>query len=93
MTVTYPAGFAAGGTRSLPVVLFSPGFDVPRTLYTIAAAEDLASRGYVVIGMDHTGEALATVFPDGRLSSPSHGRIDSDPYSADTQKKQRSTPG
>ncbi|PQP24125.1 hypothetical protein [Rhodococcus opacus] len=25
VTVTYPAGFATGGTRSLPVVLFSPG--------------------------------------------------------------------
>ena len=82
VTVTYPAGFAAGGTRSLPVVLFSPGFYVPRTLYTLAA-EDLAGRGYVVIGMDHTGEALATVFPDGRVV-PSQI---TDPYSADTQKK------
>ncbi|MFV9455495.1 alpha/beta hydrolase family protein [Rhodococcus sp. NM-2] len=82
VTVTYPAGFAAGGTRSLPVILFSPGFYVPRTLYTIAA-EDLASRGYVVIGMDHTGEALATVFPDGRVVT---SQI-TDPYSAETQKK------
>lgn len=51
-------------------------------MYTIAA-EDLASRGYVVISMDHTGEALATVFPNGRVVT---SQI-TDPYAADTQKK------
>ncbi|MFC7449754.1 alpha/beta hydrolase family protein [Rhodococcus daqingensis] len=60
------APVAASGKRSLPVVLFSPGFYMPRTLST-GTAEHLASRGYVVISIDHTGDALATVFPDGRV--------------------------
>nr|WP_169310573.1 Tat pathway signal protein [Rhodococcus oryzae] len=60
------APVAASGRRSLPVVLFSPGFYIPRTLST-GTAEHLAGRGYVVISIDHTGDALATVFPDGRV--------------------------
>ncbi|MFD4182221.1 hypothetical protein ACFWPB_14060, partial [Rhodococcus sp. NPDC058514] len=60
------APVAASPGRSLPVVLFSPGFYMPRTLST-GTAEHLASHGYVVISIDHTGDALATVFPDGRV--------------------------
>ncbi len=50
----------------LPLVLLSPGFGTPRWLQT-AIAEDLASRGYVVAGVDHTYEAAAITFPDGRV--------------------------
>ncbi|WP_310738877.1 lipase [Microbispora sp. H10830] len=53
----------AGG---YPVVLYSPGYMVPRSLGTLAA-EDLASRGYVVVTVDHTYEASAVEFPGGRL--------------------------
>ncbi|MFD4367101.1 alpha/beta hydrolase family protein [Rhodococcus sp. NPDC058521] len=60
------APVASNGDRSLPVVLFSPGFNVPRFLNTVHA-EALAARGYVVISIDHTGDALATGFPDGRV--------------------------
>ncbi|WP_051637558.1 alpha/beta hydrolase family protein [Rhodococcus sp. UNC363MFTsu5.1] len=60
------APVASSGPRSLPVVLFSPGFYMPRTLST-GTAEHLAGRGYVVISIDHTGDGLATVFPDGRV--------------------------
>jgi predicted dienelactone hydrolase len=49
----------------LPVVLFSPGLGEPRVHYQ-AIAEDLASHGYLVIGVDHTGEAPVE-FPDGRI--------------------------
>ncbi|MEU6408469.1 lipase [Microbispora sp. NPDC046933] len=49
-----------------PVVLYSPGYMVPRSLGTLAA-EDLASRGYVVVTVDHTYEAAAVEFPGGRL--------------------------
>lgn len=52
--------------RSLPVVLYSPGMLVPRLLGT-GAAEDLASRGYVVVSIDHTYEAQAVEFPGGRV--------------------------
>ncbi|GAA3112632.1 alpha/beta hydrolase family protein [Streptosporangium carneum] len=51
----------------LPLVVLSPGLAFPRwTLTTLA--EDLASRGYVVVGIDHTYEAAAVTFPDGRVA-------------------------
>ena len=53
----------------LPVVLFSPGFGQPRVLYQ-ALAEDLASHGYLVIAVDHTGEAPVE-FPNGDIQLPS----------------------
>ena len=53
----------------LPVVLFSPGFGAPRVLYQ-ALAEDLASHGYLVIAVDHTGEAPVE-FPNGDIQLPS----------------------
>jgi dienelactone hydrolase len=49
-----------------PVVLYSPGQGVPRTLGT-ALVEDLASRGYVVVSIDHTHDASEVAFPGGRL--------------------------
>ncbi|TCC54077.1 alpha/beta hydrolase [Kribbella capetownensis] len=58
----------AGRQRSLPLVLLSPGFTNPRSTLT-ALAEDLASHGYVVAGIDHTYESDATAFPDGRVTT------------------------
>ncbi|NBE96916.1 alpha/beta hydrolase [Nonomuraea sp. KC401] len=58
----------AGRKRSLPLVVLSPGFTEPRSSLT-ALAEDLASRGYVVAGIEHTYESLATSFPDGRVTT------------------------
>jgi predicted dienelactone hydrolase len=50
-----------------PLVVLSPGLAFPRwTLTTLA--EDLASRGYVVAGVDHTYEGAAVTFPDGRVA-------------------------
>ena len=53
--------------RRLPLVVLSPGFSLPRWTLT-ALAEDLASRGYLVAGVDHTYEAAAVTFPDGRVA-------------------------
>ncbi len=58
----------AGIERSLPLVVLSPGFKNPRSTLT-ALAEDLASHGYVVAGIDHTYESYATAFPDGRVTT------------------------
>jgi dienelactone hydrolase len=58
----------AGRQRSLPLVVLSPGFTAPRSTLT-ALAEDLASHGYVVAGVDHTYESDATAFPDGRVTT------------------------
>ncbi|AIJ22093.1 hypothetical protein [Amycolatopsis methanolica] len=49
-----------------PVVVYSPGLDEPRTWCT-ATAEDLASRGYVVVSIDHTWESPEVEFPDGSV--------------------------
>jgi dienelactone hydrolase len=58
----------AGQQRSLPLVVLSPGFTNSRSALT-ALAEDLASHGYVVAGIDHTYESHATAFPDGRVTT------------------------
>jgi hypothetical protein len=52
--------------NSWPVVLFSPGLQTPREFYA-GAADDLASRGYVVVTVSHTHEAVAVEFPGNRL--------------------------
>ena len=49
-----------------PVVLYSPGLGDPRTLGT-TLTEDLASRGYVVVTIDHTYDASEVEFPGGRV--------------------------
>jgi dienelactone hydrolase len=58
----------AGGQRSAPLVVLSPGFTNPRSTLT-GLAEDLASHGYVAAGIDHTYESFATAFPDGRVTT------------------------
>src|SRR5580692_44884 len=58
----------AGHQGSHPLVVLSPGFTSPRSTLT-ALAEDLASHGYVVAGIDHTYESFATAFPDGRVTT------------------------
>lgn len=55
---------------SYPVVLYTPGAGVSRILGT-GLAEDLASRGYVVVTVDHTYETGPAVeFPGGRIVRP-----------------------
>ncbi|GAB3974313.1 lipase [Plantactinospora veratri] len=53
-----------GGRR--PVVLYSPGSGDPRTWGTVLV-EELASRGYVVVTVDHTYESPGVEFPDGSV--------------------------
>ncbi|KOX19010.1 lipase [Saccharothrix sp. NRRL B-16348] len=50
-----------------PVVLYSPGRGNPRALGT-GLLEQLASKGYVVVAIDHTHEPLAVQFPNGRIA-------------------------
>ncbi|MFF3690578.1 alpha/beta hydrolase family protein [Streptomyces sp. NPDC002187] len=56
----------ADNRSSRPIVVYSPGLQISRTLGTSTAVE-LASRGYVVITVDHTHEAPAVEFPNGRI--------------------------
>jgi dienelactone hydrolase len=52
--------------RPFPVVLYSPGAGDPRTWET-TLVQDLASRGYVVVTIDHTYDASEVEFSGGRV--------------------------
>ncbi|MBT2230266.1 alpha/beta hydrolase [Nonomuraea sp. NEAU-A123] len=64
--------------RKLPLVVVSPGFTKPMSTLT-SLAEDLASRGYVVAGIDHTYESYATTLSDGRVAECLACDSDTDP--------------
>lgn len=49
-----------------PVVVFSPSWRGQRG-QNLFQVEELASRGYVVVGIDHPYLSRTTVFPDGRV--------------------------
>lgn len=51
-----------------PVVLYSPGGGLSRALGTVGV-EDLASRGYVVVTVDHTFDVGEVEFPGGRVET------------------------
>ena len=53
--------------ETFPVVLFSPGLNAVSEVY-LALLEDLASRGFIVVGVDHPYISARTVFPDGRVT-------------------------
>jgi len=58
-----PVAAAEGG---FPVILFSHGWNGFAAQNTEQALE-LASRGYVVVAVQHTYGAVVTVFPDGEI--------------------------
>ncbi|MEV1245554.1 alpha/beta hydrolase [Nonomuraea sp. NPDC049750] len=64
--------------EKLPLVVLSPGFTNPMSTLT-SLAEDLASRGYVVAGIDHTYESYATTLADGRVAECLACDSDTDP--------------
>jgi len=51
---------------SYPVVIMRAGASAEVTNYT-SLAEDLASHGYVVVGLDAPYRTMVVVFPDGRV--------------------------
>jgi predicted dienelactone hydrolase len=61
-----PDASVADGQARWPVLLYQHGMSGVRMLNT-HLMEELASRGYVMVGMDHTYESAVTVFPDGRV--------------------------
>jgi pimeloyl-ACP methyl ester carboxylesterase len=48
----------------LPVLLFSPGLGMPAAAYSVQLA-DLASHGYVVVGIDHPNDSPLLILSDG----------------------------
>ncbi|MDP9605689.1 UNVERIFIED_ORG: putative dienelactone hydrolase [Variovorax paradoxus] len=61
-----------------PVVLFSPGYGASRAFYSGLLA-DLASRGFVVLALDHAYEAPVVELADGRLATPVERFLPDDP--------------
>lgn len=51
--------------ENVPILLFSPGYAVPR-LYYSSIASAIASQGFRVITIDHPGDANAITYPDGK---------------------------
>ena len=60
-----PNAAVATDDSAYPVLLLSPSGFPPLLLSAIA--EDLASHGFVVVGVNHTYETTVTVFADGRI--------------------------
>lgn len=56
----------AWGARHLPVVVHTPGYQANRTFSTLVV-EELASRGYLVVTVDHPYDSGEVEFPDGRV--------------------------
>jgi predicted dienelactone hydrolase len=59
---------ARPAARRYPLVVLSPGLSLPQATLT-GLAEELASRGYVVAGIDHTYESAGVELPGGRLAT------------------------
>jgi predicted dienelactone hydrolase len=57
----------AAADRRYPVLIFSHGWGGFRVQNTYQM-EDLASHGYVVVALEHSYAAAATLFPDGRTA-------------------------
>jgi hypothetical protein len=57
----------ADDEAAYPVVLLSPSGFPP--LLLSGTAEELASQGFVVVGVNHTYETAVTVFADGRTAA------------------------
>ncbi|MCF6468818.1 alpha/beta hydrolase [Nonomuraea sp. MG754425] len=62
----------------LPLVVLSPGFTKPVSTLT-SLAEELASHGYVVAGIDHAYESYATTLSGGRIAECLACDSDTDP--------------
>lgn len=60
-----------------PVVLFSPGYGAPRAVYT-GLVVDLASRGFVVLTIDHPYEVAVTELADGTIATANTPTFDND---------------
>src|SRR5581483_7569872 len=64
----------AGAEARYPIVLFSPSWTGRRGQNTVQA-EELASHGFVVVGIDHPFATDLTVFPDGRHARTTLGEF------------------
>lgn len=64
---SYLNGKLSAKQQKFPLLIFSHGFGSNRNINTFEV-EELASHGYIVVGIDHTYDAAATVFSNGRVA-------------------------
>lgn len=69
-TRSHPNALLASSAVTYPVIIMQPGMGPAVPDYTIFA-ENLASRGYIVVGLNPTYSSNLLVFPDGRAARPS----------------------
>ncbi|KFZ11970.1 hypothetical protein V502_07321 [Pseudogymnoascus sp. VKM F-4520 (FW-2644)] len=55
---------SASSLHDPPILLFSPGYSIPRLYYNVLASA-IASEGFTVITMDHPGDANIITYPSG----------------------------
>ena len=65
-THSYENAAVATSGAPFPVLLFNPAWAGHRTQNTYQV-EDLASHGFIVVGIDHTYNSGPVAFPDGRV--------------------------
>jgi len=53
--------------QSYPVLIFSHGLGGNR-MQNMFQVEQFVSQGYILVGIDHTYNSTATIFPDGRVA-------------------------
>ena len=68
-THSYTDAAVATSGAPFPVLLFNPAWAGHRTQNTYQV-EDLASHGFIVVGVDHTYNSGPVAFPDGRVIGP-----------------------
>ncbi|MGB8478112.1 MAG: hypothetical protein WCE63_04625 [Acidobacteriaceae bacterium] len=68
-THSYTNAPVANTGAPFPVLLFNPAWGGHRTQNTYQV-EDLASHGFIVVGVDHTYNSGPVAFPDGRVLGP-----------------------
>ena len=66
-TNAYLGAPIASAQQSYPILVFSPSWSGQRVQNTFQVQE-LASHGYIVVGMDHPYGTDVTLFPDGRIA-------------------------
>ena len=65
-TNTFVGASLSSASRQYPVILFSHGLGMLSSFYS-SFIEDLASQGYVVVGVEHSWFAAPFTLPDGRV--------------------------
>ena len=65
-THSFLNGTISSAQSTYPVLIFQPGFGPAVSDYTVFA-ENLASHGYIVLGINETDSQYYVAFPDGRV--------------------------